>query len=459
VKRFPAAVFFALAVFCGPGLGAEEAGAEPSAGELAGRLYDAAAAGNTAELNRALEAGAPVDTIPFMGWSAFHRAADMNSPEMLELFLNHGAAPDALDEHGETILMRAAGVSGNKTALLGLIIAAGADPNRQNGEGQTALMYGWDPGSLEFLLDAGADPLIRDRQGKTVLHYSARRNDWSAAAFLIRRGIPVDAEDNGGLTPLMEAVDYSPRRHKEIILGLLEAGADPRRLFPGGKTVLQRYLEDFGEGSWFNREPSLEVVRKLLDAGVDPGQKDEAGNSALYLALGHENDRDIDSRVIDVIRAAARPEDLAALSPQLRRNRARIFNREKLPALIPALALPLGFSGLSIAMREGVYRDDPGANWMLPVNSFLALGPGAGAVSAAAAGGLIYIVNGGDSKARSTAIAAGAAAGVTGFIAGAVVSFIPAVREAFVEYPGLYYLPSALAAAAGGVVFLRVLLK
>jgi ankyrin repeat protein len=397
-----------------------------SPAELARRLYDAVNRRDAAETAALLAGGAPPDTLPFTGQSAFHQTVIVQDPGLLRLFLDHGA-----------------------------------DTELRDPEERTALMYCRDLDTLQTLLDAGADPLARDRRGKTALHYSAGQGDWRAIPLLTAAGVPVDTADREGLTPLMDAVDYMPKAYNENILYLLEAGgADPLRRFPDGKTVLHRYLEGFGEGSWIDQAPSPAVVQKMLEAGLDPGLRDDGGGSALIIALRRRQEKYVDTRAVDLIIGAARPEDLAALNALANRRRREAFRETKLPLVIPSLVIPLTFAGLSIAMREGAYRDNPAANWMIPVNSFLTFGAGAAAASAFLLGGLVYAVHRGEPEGASLAITLGIAAGITGFVAGTAVSMIPAVRELFITGsspgPGLYYLPAALIGAAGGIILLKV---
>jgi cytohesin len=73
----------------------------------------------------------------------------------------------------------------------------------------TPLMWAAGSGSLEtvrLLLDAGADPMARDDQGRTALHWVANSSGpdrISVYRALLGRGVPVDCQDDMGVTPLM----------------------------------------------------------------------------------------------------------------------------------------------------------------------------------------------------------------------------------------------------------------
>ena len=79
--------------------------------------------------------------------------------------LAQGVSPDVCNEHGDTPLIRATGAGNRK--IVQALIAAGADLNRRNRDGLTALMFAlrWDDRacvSVRPLLVAASDPEIED---------------------------------------------------------------------------------------------------------------------------------------------------------------------------------------------------------------------------------------------------------------------------------------------------------
>ncbi|MEV7777495.1 ankyrin repeat domain-containing protein [Kitasatospora sp. NPDC088351] len=94
--------------------------------ELAGKLFDAARAGDTATLAAYVDAGAPANLS---------------------------------NDRGDTLLMLAA--YHGHAATVGALLERGADPNRANDRGQTPLAGAVFKGAddvLTVLLDGGADP-------------------------------------------------------------------------------------------------------------------------------------------------------------------------------------------------------------------------------------------------------------------------------------------------------------
>ncbi|MGD9782516.1 MAG: ankyrin repeat domain-containing protein [Kiritimatiellia bacterium] len=89
------------------------------------------------------------------------------------------------------------------------VLKAGANANRTNGLGQTALMIAMEngyPKAVQALLEAGAQVNAADPEGATALHVACQRGDTNAAARLIAAGAKLDATNRAGRTPLDVAV-------------------------------------------------------------------------------------------------------------------------------------------------------------------------------------------------------------------------------------------------------------
>jgi ankyrin repeat protein len=88
---------------------------------------------------------------------------------------------------------------------------------------------------VELLLDAGADVKAADRQGRTALlaaidapdHFTYQEQfeySLEIAGMLMGRGADVNARTTAGDTPLVAALR---RKHYDIVVSLLDHGADP----------------------------------------------------------------------------------------------------------------------------------------------------------------------------------------------------------------------------------------
>lgn len=136
-----------------------------------------------------LDQGACVNLRANNGFSVLHLTTDS---DMIELLLQHGADPNAVDKDF--------GIS-----PLYMQIDWGAIFYRERGEKFDANPPEWYGDCLrrvELLLDAGADPNCRARDGETPLHRAVRMLNYSVARELLGRGANLRLRDRGGVSPL-----------------------------------------------------------------------------------------------------------------------------------------------------------------------------------------------------------------------------------------------------------------
>lgn len=104
---------------------------------------------------------------------------DVKTQGILLIWLRHQGA----DPASFPILNRPLGRD-----LLEWCLQHGADPNMQDGQGNTALHYHWNEEELGLLLDAGADITVRNNAGRTPWQDAISRGEPEAAINLLREG-------------------------------------------------------------------------------------------------------------------------------------------------------------------------------------------------------------------------------------------------------------------------------
>lgn len=118
-------------------------------------------------------------------------------------------------------------------------------------------------------------------EGDTALHAAGFSYDPEMARDLITRGADIRARNRRGAEPLHAAVigvpgssGWNPIRQRDVIVYLIEAGADPNAVAAGGVTPLHRAV----------RNRCSAAVGALLRAGADPRLRNDRGSTASDLA-------------------------------------------------------------------------------------------------------------------------------------------------------------------------------
>lgn len=110
-----------------------------------------------------------------------------------------------------------------------------------------------------------------------VLVNAASQNEMAKVKELLAMGVDVDTVDaETDTTALMEAVDNG---NHEMVLALLDAGADPNRKNKYGRTTLMATSE----------QTTPEIIWTLISAGAKVNAKDDYGNTPLMIAVDADN--------------------------------------------------------------------------------------------------------------------------------------------------------------------------
>lgn len=224
-----------------------------------------------------LDAGADANAANDLGVTPLMLASQNGSVPMVELLVRAGADPNAARPAGGTALMMAAR-SGDATVLRRLI-AAGADVDAATTSGHTALMWAVAERhrrAVALLTEVGADVQARTAvhtpRARTIVREAKVLSRFEAVnpAVLPRDGDRDPPRPEGGFTPLLYAVLAGDAPTVRV---LLSAGADVDDAGPDGVTALMLALVKRHE----------ELALLLLAAGADPHPAD-AGFTALHLA-------------------------------------------------------------------------------------------------------------------------------------------------------------------------------
>lgn len=164
-------------------------------------LADAVRRGDAAEIRRQLER-VPVDTPGSDGETLLVEAIRSGKVTSVQALLEGGANPNRANARGDTAVHAAA--FSDDPELLRAVLAGGGDRNARNpNTGETALMKALlspNAHQYEVLLDAGADPNLADNNDDAPLHVAGRTNAGAAILRLLGKGALPLAKNSGGAT-------------------------------------------------------------------------------------------------------------------------------------------------------------------------------------------------------------------------------------------------------------------
>lgn len=107
------------------------------------------------------------------------------------------------------------------SAALPILLEGGADVNRRDSRGRTALIIAADENcykdAIKQLVLAGADIDAADKSGRTALHYALRYGSQDVARYLIKKGADYNRADNNGETPAAIAAEKGYETVLEIM--------------------------------------------------------------------------------------------------------------------------------------------------------------------------------------------------------------------------------------------------
>ena len=174
------------------------------------------------------------------------KACKRGDAKKVELFLQKGANPNAIDSNSDATCLMIASFRGD-LPVVKLLLKYGADINFEyNGkamadfEGETALNFAIDGISYHknceevaiYLVNHGADIKKIRSDGATYLMIAAKRGMEHLTKLLIDKGIDIDRQTKDGGTALMAASLFG---HYNVVKLLLEHGANPNLRVTSGQ--------------------------------------------------------------------------------------------------------------------------------------------------------------------------------------------------------------------------------
>lgn len=165
--------------------------------------------------------------------------------------------------------------------LLAALLAAAAltgcgDDSSPRDEDMIAAARAGDVDQARSLIEQGADVNAKDAREESAYLIATVNGNLELLELTLRNGADVNAKDSYNGTGLIRAADAG---QVEVVRRLLRAGIDKDHVNELGWTALLEAVI-LGDGD----RPHTEIVRVLVDGGVDTSIRDREGNTALDIA-------------------------------------------------------------------------------------------------------------------------------------------------------------------------------
>jgi ankyrin repeat protein len=147
--------------------------------------------------------------------------------------------------------------------------------------GKTPLLEAHQPSMMALLLEKGANVNACEESGTTKLHHICMME--SNVTLLVQAGIDVHAKNNKGETALATAIHYNKQ---DLVNRLLQEGADPNAIDNKGWTALHVASDRGGRA---------DMMGPLFEAGVNVNAASDSGTTALHIAVRRSWDRDFEN--------------------------------------------------------------------------------------------------------------------------------------------------------------------
>ena len=186
-----------------------------------------------------VDAGADIETRGSYGRSPLLAASQCGNLRVVKVLVKAGVDVCVTDNEGNTCLTLAA-ASGHTETVRALLCMPEVDVNHSNNRGNTSLHHATlkkHSAVMQLLIDAGADVQAQNRRGRAPLHLASEVGELDIVQMLVGAGVDVCVVDDKGDTCLIVASFYGHTETVRYLVGLRKVDVNHRN--DSGLTALQ----------------------------------------------------------------------------------------------------------------------------------------------------------------------------------------------------------------------------
>lgn len=200
------------------------------------------------------------------------------SQDIVVMLLDRGALVNEPSRYGVTPLMTVAALGTGKN--LNILLDYGANPDLQDNQGRTALMYAVETlnyDTASALLDIPKiDLSLKDKKGKTAFMHVLDKQDANMLDLFAAKGVKVDSKDKATRDLFFKSVKNND---ENMVRLLIACGYKVDNQDTAAKTSFLNAVKN----------NKVEMAEIFLQAGVNPNSKDSLGTPALITAVKNNN--------------------------------------------------------------------------------------------------------------------------------------------------------------------------